>query len=75
MPRDSFPTNYPVTPDACRYRNIWPQIVNAGTGELFAWIRCLGCMEVVDAVCLDAGECPRCSERFTRPERLDRQVA
>lgn len=50
-------------------------MTNVSTGEVFDWILCLGCMEKLDAKCLDAGKCPHCGEKFTRPEHLEQGVA
>ena len=69
-----FPRIPDYNPDACRYWNL-VGMKDVSTGEVFDWIRCLGCMEAVDAKCLGAGECPNCGEKFTRPEHLPPEVA
>jgi len=74
MPSKYSRRNFQNNPDACRYRNLMG-MKNVSTGEEFNWILCLGCMEVLDAKCLDAGECPHCGEKFIRPEHLDSEAA
>jgi len=65
--------NWQNNPDACRYRNLMG-MRNVSTGEVFDWILCLGCKETLDAKRLDAGKCPHCGEKFTRPEHLSPEV-